>query len=124
MTNSEPEGHPVCLELDRPGGADPLPDQTWSIAAYNKRSLAGWQSLCHSTPQNALHCYDWLARNAMVERGQRCFALRGKRYTGVWCYEIGKGDRVYYKPDQNTKKAVIYYAGKHPLGVPLPPPDL
>lgn len=49
----------------------------------------------------------------------------GEEYiAGVWCYEIGRGDRVYYKPDLRARKAIVYYAGPHPPKAPPPPRDL
>jgi hypothetical protein len=51
----------------------------------------------------------------------RCYALRGKKKAGCWCYEIGSGDRVYYKPDDASKTVKVYYAGSHPNVAPDPP---
>ena len=51
--------------------------------------------------------------------------MKGKVYAGFWEYEVGRGNRVYYKPDEVSKKAVIYYAGAHPKDkIPVPPKDL
>jgi hypothetical protein len=57
----------------------------------------------------------------MKIRPRKCYPLKGKAYDGCWCYEIGGGDRVYYRPSADQKKAVIYYAGRHPKTVPTPP---
>ena len=55
----------------------------------------------------------------------RCYPLKGKAYAGQWCYEIGSGDRLYYKPDEETKVCTVWYAGPHPKkGIPNPPANL
>ena len=52
----------------------------------------------------------------------RCFPLRYSKYSGHWCYEIGAGDRLYYKPDEAAKKVTVWYAGSHPKNrIPVPP---
>lgn len=94
------------------------------LTAYNKRVLKGWEQLCQSTRANAANAYDWLAQDAMARKPGRCYPLRHSKYAGHWCYEIGAGDRLYYKPEARTKRAVIWYAGKHPAGrIPDPPKD-
>jgi hypothetical protein len=74
------------------------------------------------TPQNAINAYDWLRMHATKPLPGRCYALKHKNYAGCWCYEIGSGNRLYYKPDEVTKRAIVYYAGPHPKGgIPTPP---
>jgi hypothetical protein len=46
--------------------------------------------------------------------------LKGKLYKGAWEYEVTKGDRVFYVPDEQQLKVVVYYAGKHPFPAPTP----
>jgi hypothetical protein len=61
----------------------------------------------------------------MARKPGRCFPLRHSKYAGHWCYEIGAGDRLYYKPDPQARRAAIWYAGKHPEGrIPNPPKKL
>ena len=62
--------------------------------------------------------------HAMKPIRGRCYALKGKKKAGCWCYEIGSGDRVYYKPDDASKTAKVYYAGSHPNDAPDPPKNL
>src|ERR1022692_3609228 len=114
---------PARLRLRRPKEAD-APSQGWTLVAHDKRALAGWNSLCENMPANAAHCHDWLSANAMLPKPGRYYPLRGRVYAGVWCYEIGRGDRIYYKPDLRARKAIVYYAGPHPPKAPTPPRDL
>ena len=113
-----------CLELSRPR-KETQTAPTWVLMAYNKKVLKGWAQLCQSTRANATNAYDWLARDAMARKPGRCFPLKHAKYAGHWCYEIGAGDRLYYKPDERTRTAAIWYAGKHPEGrIPDPPKAL
>jgi hypothetical protein len=53
---------------------------------------------------------------------KRCFALKHKAYSGCWEYEVNAGDRLFYKPNPETKRAIVYYAGPHPKdGAPVSP---
>jgi mRNA-degrading endonuclease RelE of RelBE toxin-antitoxin system len=98
--------------------------RVWKLVAYNKRVLKSWKSLCNNTLENARDCYNWLTAHATEPIPRRCYALKGKANAGCWGYEIGSGNRVYYKPDETTSTAVIYYAGPHPPKVPDPPDGL
>jgi hypothetical protein len=110
------------LELQTPlKGIDPA-ESAWTLVAHNKRVLKGWKQLVRDTPQNAINAYDWLRMHATKPLPGRCYALKHKNYAGCWCYEIGSGDRLYYKPDEVTKRAIVYYAGPHPKGgIPTSP---
>jgi mRNA-degrading endonuclease RelE of RelBE toxin-antitoxin system len=112
---------PDPLDLTRPESSDGGP---WALIAYNKRVLKGWNGLCQNTPEQAARCYDWLSRDAMMPIPGRCYAMKGKVNAGCWCYEIGAGNRVYYKPDKTTRTVTVYYAGEHPTAVPPPPSDI
>lgn len=112
------------FELTAPEKGDP-PESPWSVIAYNKRVLKGWEWLARDTRQNAINCYAWLQRHPMRSMPGRCYALRGKKNSGCWGYEIGSGDRVYYKPDEASRTVMVYYAGPHPKdGIPPPPKDV
>ena len=52
---------------------------------------------------------------------RRCYTLKGKTYVGVYCYEIGSGDRVYYRVGEDPRQVVVYYASEHPAKAPVPP---
>lgn len=123
MIEGEMDDAPPSLDLTIPKGLASA-EGTWTLVAHNKNVLRGWDSLCCNTPENAQHCYAWLSHHAMHPRPGRCYPLKGKQNAGCWGYEIGSGNRVYYKPDGQQKKAVIYYAGPHPNTVPAPPKDL
>ena len=117
--------NPPNLILEVGSGGGSVTQSAWTLIAHNKRVLEGWESLAANTPENATNAYDWLSMNAMKWKPGRCYPLRGKAYAGCWCYEIGSGDRIYYKPDQTLRRAVVYYAGSHPKAtIPAPPKNL
>lgn len=102
----------------------PQPVYPWVLVAHNKRVLSGWLQLCRETPANGSNCFNWLSQHATRIKPRRCYPLKGEVYKGIWAYEIGSGDRIYYKPIDEEKKAIIYYAGKHPSVIPRPPESL
>jgi hypothetical protein len=112
------------LDLTNPHGLAPRNEAAWTLVAHNKSILKAWDSLCRNTPEDAQHCYAWLSRHATRQIPRRCYPLKGKPNAGCWGYEIGSGNRVYYKPDDQSKRAVIYYAGPHPKSIPSPPKGL
>ena len=114
------------LDLSAPLKGDGPPGSNWVLIAHNKRVLRDWEQIVRNRRQNAINAYDRLRMDAMTASiPKRCFALKHKNYAGCWCYEIGDGDRLYYKPNAETRRAIVYYAGPHPKdGVPLPPRDL
>lgn len=93
----------------------------WTVLAWNKRVLRSWEALCDETTEDAIRCIGWLNQNAMTRIPKRCFPLRGKVYAGVWEYEIGRGNRVFYIPNASEKTVYVYYAGKHISPAPFPP---
>jgi len=111
-------------ELFAPLKGDNPDPSAWTLVAHNKKVVKGWASLSRNTPENVMNAYDWLRKDAMMWKPGRCYPLRGEKYSGCWAYEIGAGDRLYYKPDESTKIAKIYYAGVHPRDVPVPPTNL
>ena len=48
-------------------------------------------------------------------------SVEAQPYAGCWGYEVGAGQRVYYKPNPETKRVLVYYAGPHPTKIPYPP---
>jgi hypothetical protein len=96
----------------------------WTLIAYNKKVLKAWERMANSSPENVINAYDWLRKDAMKWKPGRCYPLRHKNYVGCWGYEIGSGDRLYYKPDEANKIATVYYVGPHPKDIPVPPKDL
>lgn len=112
---------PQSLELKAPPKAE-APREPWSVVAHNKRVLKNWETLVRDTEQNAINAYDWLIRDPMKRMPGRCYPLKYSKYAGHWCYEVGAGDRVYYRPDETTRKVTIWYAGPHPKRkIPDPP---
>ena len=112
-------------ELSAPLKGDSPEPSTWTLIAHDKKVLKGWARLARDTHENVVNAYDWLRKDAMKWKPGRCYPLRGEKHAGCWAYEIGSGDRLYYKPDPLTKTAKIYYAGPHPKSaIPAPPKEL
>src|SRR5581483_9508126 len=115
---------PESLEIQHPSGSTAVdPEQSWTIFAKNKKVLDGWNELVHSIYSNASRCYEWLRKHPKQRIPGRCYELKHKHYAGAWCFEIGSGQRIYYKLREEKKEVVIYYAGQHPRTVPYPPTD-
>jgi hypothetical protein len=132
MSNGEDGGdvadaevaEPQPLEIPIPG---PTTDQNlgdWKLIAHNRKVLDGWRLLCRQLPENAVRCHRWLREHPTTPIQRRCYALKHKHYAGVWCYEIGSAERIYYKLRHDVREVLIYYAGaQHPKKVPYPPAD-
>src|SRR4051794_25498704 len=86
---------------------------TWTVVARNRRVLKEWQDLVAKAPENASQCFRRLCSNPLERVPGRVFPLRYKRYPGAWEYEVTSGDRVFYIPDPEQKRVMVYYAGKH-----------
>ena len=111
-------------QLTHPGVAGSA--RNWKLIAHNARVRDGWRALCRQLPGNALRCYDWLTTNPSKPIPGRCYALKHKRYVeaGVWGYEIGSGERIYYTLRLESREVLVYYAGPHPRkAVPYPPSE-
>ena len=109
------------LQLPEPKGPGPVVSDPWVLIAHCKRTLKGWRLLCEQIQENAQRCYDWLRADPTRRIPGRCYELKHKHYIGVWCYEVGSGQRVYYKPRRESHDVLVYYAGPHPTKVPYPP---
>jgi hypothetical protein len=93
----------------------------WTLVAYNHRVNECWQAFIECEPTSAARWYSYLLMQAMTRYPHRVFPLRGSEYAGAWECEISRGDRLYYIPDENTHKVVVYYVGPHPKRAPKPP---
>jgi hypothetical protein len=94
----------------------------WTLNASKKSVLKDWEALCLNTPADAIRCYKWLSAKATTRYPKRCFPLKGKKFSGHWEYEVGPGTRIFYKPYEDQKMAVVWYAGKHPKTLTPDPP--
>lgn len=99
----------------------PVLASPWLVVALNRRVNRDWEALILRATENARRCYEDLSNSPMVRKPKRVFPLKGKRYSGAWEYEVTKGDRVFYVPDEEKRKVVVYYAGVHPKTAPTPP---
>lgn len=101
--------------------ATQLPVSSWLVVARNRRVNRDWEALLLRAPANARRCYQDLSTAPMVRKPKRVFPLKGKRYSGAWEYEVTSSDRVFYVPDEEKRKVLVYYAGTHPKTAPTPP---
>jgi hypothetical protein len=92
----------------------------WIVVAKNRRVNRQWEALIQRYPENCCRCYQDLCTTPTIRKQKRVFPLRGKPYQGAWEYEVASGDRVYYIPNEEQLKVVIYYAGKHISPAPKP----
>lgn len=95
---------------------------SWAVIGSNSRVIKDWRELVLSCPENAIRCYQHLSYSPMQRIRGRIFPLRGKKFKGVWEYEITGADRVFYVPLSDEKKVIVYYAGKHPVKNKYPKP--
>ncbi|WP_414561719.1 MULTISPECIES: hypothetical protein [unclassified Anabaena] len=95
-------------------------ENTWLVVAKNRRVNRDWEDLMQRYPENTLRCYEDLSTVPKTRKPGRVFPLKGKTYKGAWEYEVSKGDRVFYVPDEEQLKVIVYYAGKHPSPAPKP----
>lgn len=99
-----------------------VPQTQWLVLARNRRVNRDWEALLLRAPENARRCYEDLCNAPMLRQPKRVFPLKGKRYKGAWEYEVTSGERVFYVPDPQRLKVVVYYAGEHPKkNAPTPP---
>ncbi len=112
------------LALPKPERGPAEQADNWSLIANNKRVLEGWRLICCQIPENAKRCYSWLSADPTKKIPGRCYELKHKNYAGAWGYEVGSGQRVYYKPRPERRDVLVYYAGPHPKrGIPYPPTE-
>lgn len=98
----------------------PETENIWLVVAKNRRVNRDWEALIQRHPENASRCYHDLRTAPTTRQPKRVFPLKGKKYKGVWEYEVSKGDRVFYIPDESLLKVVVFYAGKHIQPAPTP----
>jgi hypothetical protein len=111
---------PLSTEENKAEQATEVSVASWLVVAKNRRVNRDWEVLLLRAPENPRRCYEHLCSAPMVRVPGRVFPLKGKKYRGAWEYEVTKGDRVFYVPDEEKHKVVVYYAGVHPKSAPLP----
>ncbi|OKH16620.1 hypothetical protein NIES592_03050 [Fischerella major NIES-592] len=124
MSDNPPE-NPIVENLEPPEVKLTAPalfeiESTWLVVAKNRRVNRDWEALMQRHPENTLRCYEDLCTAPTTRQPGRVFPLKGKLYKRAWEYEVTKGDRVFYVPDKQQLKVVVYYAGKHPSPAPTP----
>ena len=98
-----------------------IPVSPWLVVAKNRRVNRDWEALMLRAPENTRRCYQDLCTAPMTRKPKRVFPLKGKLYKGAWEYEVTGSDRVFYVPDEDKRKVLVYYAGTHPKSAPFPP---
>jgi hypothetical protein len=98
----------------------PETEKNWLVVAKNRRVNRDWEALIQRHPENSSRCYHDLHTSPTNRQPGRVFPLKGKKYKGVWEYEVSKGDRVFYIPNEEQLKVVVFYAGKHIQPAPTP----
>jgi hypothetical protein len=98
----------------------PATENTWLVVAKNRRVNRDWEALMQRHPENSSRCYNDLCTEPTTRQPRRVFPLKGKKYKGVWEYELTGGDRVFYIPNEKQLKVVVFYAGKHIEPAPTP----
>jgi hypothetical protein len=98
----------------------PKIETVWLVVAKHRRVNRDWEALIQRNPENARRCYKDLQTAPITRQLGRVFPLKGKKYRGVWEYEVTGGDRVFYVPDETQLKVVVFYAGKHIQPAPTP----
>jgi hypothetical protein len=109
---------PLEVKLSQPALSQTI--GTWLVVTKNKRVNRDWEALIQRYPENCIRCYEDLCNAPTTRQPKRVFPLKGKVYQGAWEYEVTSGDRVFYVPDEEQLKVVVYYAGKHPKKAPVP----
>lgn len=99
----------------------PLSQNSWEVKAHTRKVNKSWEQIIYRSPKDAARCYKWLCENPMQRLSGRVYPLRGKKYKGAWEFEVTGGDRVYYVPNPDERKVVVYFAGPHP-NPPSPTP--
>ncbi|GAX45561.1 hypothetical protein NIES4075_65820 [Tolypothrix sp. NIES-4075] len=79
-------------------------ENTWLVVAKNRRVNRDWEALMQRHLENSRRCYEDLCTTPKTRQPGRVFPLKGKLYKGAWEYEVTKGDRVFYVPDQEQLK--------------------
>jgi len=87
---------------------------SWIVVAKHRRINQDWEDLLLVFPENSSRCYQYLSNTPIVRQPGRVFPLKVKNYKGAWEYELTKSARVFYIPEPEKRKVIVYYAGKHP----------
>lgn len=98
-----------------------ISESPWLVVAKNRWVNRDWEALMLRVPENTRRCYQDLCTAPMTRKPKRVFPLKGKLYKGAWEYEVTGSDRVFYVPDEDKRKVLVYYAGNHPKSAPVPP---
>lgn len=96
------------------------PAAPWEVFFTNSRVRNGWNELWEKAPESMARCQEHLENRPLQRVPGRVFPLKGKKYKGVWEYEVTGGDRVFYQPDGVKRTVLVYYAGKHIEPAPTP----
>nr|WP_063842325.1 tetratricopeptide repeat protein [Hassalia byssoidea] len=85
-------------------------EKNWLVVAKNRWVNRDWEALMQRHAENSSRCYHDLHTAPTNRQPGRVFSLKGKKYKGVWEYEVSKGDRVFYIPNEEGVK--LYQEGQ------------
>ena len=113
--HGEPQSVPL-LPTDAP--PRPLPDDpagaSWAVVARDRAAEGRWRKLCIQLPGNCQRAYDQLVLDPKHQDGHRWIQLRGSRYEGIYQHELGGGQRLWYRLDEERRVVVIEPWTAHP----------
>jgi mRNA-degrading endonuclease YafQ of YafQ-DinJ toxin-antitoxin module len=72
-----------------------------------------WDKLCQARPGPMRTCYIEIADNPFPPGHQRRHHQLKGNLKGIWQYEVGGGERVWYKPGPDGQP-IVTYAGSAP----------
>lgn len=80
---------------------------TYQLRALSARVERNWDEMANRIPKAVQACYDHLANDPYRRIPRRVFPLKGRRYRGLWEYEVTGSNRLYYLPDAQNEPEMI-----------------
>ncbi len=107
--------------------------KTWLVVAKNRRVLRDWEALMQRSPENSSRCYHNLCTAPTTRQPGRVFPLKGKKYKGVWEYEVSDTPTLLFfvsvgfwriTPSKNSFVVLQLFPTTAVLSQARVPPDL
>jgi mRNA-degrading endonuclease RelE of RelBE toxin-antitoxin system len=87
---------------------------SWTIVARDRSAEERWQQLCAQLAGNCQRAYDQLVVDPKYQDGRRLIKLRGRKYEGLYQHEVGGGQRLWYRLDEERRAVIIEPWTAHP----------
>jgi len=94
-------------------GANPETRPAFTLEFATSKAEKNWLILLRERETELTECWDYLSASP-EQRSRRCGPLRGE-YAGIWQYEIGPKQRVWYEIDSETV-VILAVHRVHPKG--------